>query len=139
MNGDLLELYYSDYLLTSAFSHTTATGLSAMTGGEVSHDKVARFLSGKDMDSSRALWSLVKPLVRELKKEASQEEEGVLIIEDTIEEKPYTDESELVCWHYDHSKGRNVKGIKTSSVRSIRSQTSPSRGPSSWSRRRSGS
>ncbi len=108
MNGDLLELY-SDYLL-SAFSHTTATGLSAMTGGEVSHDKVARFLSGKDMDS-RALWSLVKPVVRELKKEASQEEEGVLIIEDTIEEKPYTDESELVCWHYDHSKGRNVKGM----------------------------
>ena len=110
MNGDLLELY-SDYL-SSAFSHTTATGLSAMTGGEVSHEKVARFLSGKDMDS-RALWGLVKPLVRELKKEASQEEEGVSIIEDTIEEKPYTDESELVCWHYyDHSKGRNnVKGM----------------------------
>ena len=37
---------------------------------------------------SRALWSLVKPLVRELNKEASQEEEeGVLIIDDTIEEK----------------------------------------------------
>jgi hypothetical protein len=38
-------------------------------------------------------------------------EEGVLIIDDTIEEKPYTDESELICWHYDHSEGRNVKGI----------------------------
>ena len=24
---------------------------------------------------------------------------------------PHTDENELVCWHYDHSKGRNVKGI----------------------------
>ncbi len=107
MNRELLELY-SDYLL-SAFSHTTATGLSAMTGGEVSHDKVARFLSGKGMDS-RALWGLVKPLVRELEKEAPQEE-GVLIVDDTIEEKPYTDESELVCWHYDHSKGRNVKGM----------------------------
>jgi len=34
-----------------------------------------------------------------------------LTIDDTIEEKPYTDESELVCWHYDHSKGRNVKGM----------------------------
>ncbi len=32
-----------------------------------------------------------------------------LIIDETIEEKPYTDESELLCWHYDHSKGRNVK------------------------------
>jgi hypothetical protein len=37
MNKDLLELY-SDYLL-SAFCHVTATGLSAMTGGTVSHNK----------------------------------------------------------------------------------------------------
>jgi hypothetical protein len=50
---------------------------------------------------------LVKSLVREFEDEAS----GVLIIDDTIEEKPYTDESELVCWHYDHSKSRNVKGM----------------------------
>lgn len=109
MNKDLLELY-SDYLL-SAFSHTTATGLSAMTGGEVSHDKVSRFLSEKDLDS-RTLWRLVKPVVRQLEKEADKDEMiGALIIDDTIEEKPYTDESELVCWHYDHSQGRNVKGI----------------------------
>ena len=107
MNTDLLELY-SDYLL-SAFSHTTATGLSAMTNGEVSHDKVTRFLAEKELDS-RELWRLVKPLVRELESK-EEEEESVLIIDDTIEEKPYTDESELVCWHYDHTKGRNVKGI----------------------------
>lgn len=105
MNKDLLELY-SDYLL-SAFSHTTATGLSAMTGGEVSHDKVTRFLSEKDLDS-RTLWRLVKPVVRQLERE---EDSGVLIVDDTIEEKSYTDESELICWHYDHSQGRNVKGI----------------------------
>jgi hypothetical protein len=50
---------------------------------------------------------LVKPLVRNLERE-----QGVLIIDDTIEEKPYTaDERELLCWHYDHSKGRNLKGI----------------------------
>lgn len=105
MNTDLLELY-SDYLL-SAFSYTTATGLSAMTNGVVSHDKVTRFLAENELDSPE-LWCLVKPLVRELE---SKEEESVLIIDDTIEEKPYTDESELVCWHYDHTKGRNVKGI----------------------------
>ena len=43
----------------------------------------------------------------------------MLIIDDTVEEKPYTEtivrdlssESELVCWHYDHSQGRSVKGI----------------------------
>ncbi len=104
MSTDLLELY-SDYLL-SAFGYTTATGLSKMTGTVVSHDKVTRFLSEKELNSSE-LWRLVKPLVREFENEDS----GVLIIDDTIEEKPYTDESELVCWHYDHSKGRNVKGM----------------------------
>ncbi len=112
MNKDLLELY-SDYLI-SAFSYTTATGLSAMTGGAVSHDKVTRFLSKKDLDS-RELWHLVKPLVREI--EGEQEEEGVLIIDDTIEEKPYTDESELVCWHYDHSPGGATSRASTSSAR----------------------
>ena len=25
--------------------------------------------------------------------------------------KPYTDESALICWHYDHVTGKNVKGI----------------------------
>ena len=35
----------------------------------------------------------------------------MLIFDDSIEEKPYTDENEIVCWHWDHSKGRNVKGI----------------------------
>ena len=93
MNTDLLELY-SDYLL-SAFSHTTATGLSKMTNGEVSHDKVTRFLSAKESDS-RTLWRLLKPLVRD----EFEGEEGALIIDGTIEEKPYTDESELICWHY---------------------------------------
>ena len=107
MNTDLLELY-SDYLL-SAFSHTTATGLSQMTGGVVSHDKVTRFLSEKDLNSPK-LWRLVKPLVRQIEDEAS-EEEGILIIDDTIEEKPCTDESEFICWHYDHSQGRTVKGV----------------------------
>ena len=87
MKKDLLELY-SDYLLSS-FSHTTATGLSRMSTGEVSHDKITRFLASEEMDS-RALWRLVKPLARQVE----GDDDGVLIIDDTIEEKPYTDESE---------------------------------------------
>jgi len=75
MNSDLLELY-SDYLL-SAFSYTTATGLSAMTNGTISHDKITRFLSEKELNSP-ALWRLVKPLVREI--DEGDEAEGVLII-----------------------------------------------------------
>jgi hypothetical protein len=99
----MLDLY-SDYLLAS-FGATTATGLSQLLDGDVSHDQVTRFLSG-EKKTSVELWKVVKPLVRQV-----QAEEAVLIIDDSIEEKPYTDENEIVCWHYDHSKDRQVKGI----------------------------
>lgn len=103
MNREMLELY-SDYLLSS-FGQATATGLSALTSGAVSHDRVTRFLASEDFDA-KALWQLVKGSVREI-----ENDKGVLIVDDTVEEKPYTDESDLVCWHYDHAQGRSVKGI----------------------------
>jgi hypothetical protein len=103
MDKQLLDLY-SDYLISS-FGLTTATGLSALLDGAISHDKITRFLSGSDFTSAD-LWQLVKPLVRQI-----QCEEAVLIIDDSIEEKLYTDESELICWHWDHALGRNVKGV----------------------------
>jgi IS4 transposase len=40
-----------------------------------------------------------------------EREDGVLIFDDTIQEKPYTDENELVCWHFDHTQNRSVKGV----------------------------
>jgi hypothetical protein len=98
----LLDLY-TDYLLSS-FGATTATGLSHLVP-EVSHDQITRMLSQQPL-SDRDLWKLIKPQVR-----AIESQEGVLIIDDSVEEKPYTDESELISWHYDHSKGRVVKGI----------------------------
>ena len=103
MNKELSELY-SDYLLSS-FGATTATGLSDMLEGEVSHDRITRFLS-KDVYDSRTLWRQVKPMVRKM-----EQPDGVLIFDDTIEEKPHTDENEIVSWHFDHSKNRTVKGI----------------------------
>ena len=103
MNTELLEIY-SDYLLSS-FGQTTATGLSNLLDGALSHDQVTRFLNRDDYDS-KTLWQHVKKTVREMERE-----DGVLIFDDTIQEKPYTDENELVCWHFDHTKGRSVKGI----------------------------
>ena len=95
---------YTDYLL-STFGQATATGLSAMVDGEVSHDSVTRFLS-KSEYGSKELWQTVKSTVRQI-----ETDDGVLIFDDTIQEKAWTDESELMCWHYDHCSGRNVKGI----------------------------
>jgi hypothetical protein len=36
---------------------------------------------------------------------------GVLILDDSIEEKPYTDENEIIAWHYSNAKHTCVKGI----------------------------
>lgn len=95
---------YSDYLIAS-FSQTSATGLSKLLNGEISHDQVTRFLS-KDEHTSKDLWLMVKPFIKKI-----QSHKGVLIIDDSIEEKPYTDENDIICWHFDHSKDRSVKGI----------------------------
>jgi hypothetical protein len=103
MNKELLDLY-TDYLISS-FGTTTATGLSTLLDGRVSHDQITRMLAGKKQGSAE-LWQLIKPQVRRM-----QSDEGVMIIDDSIEEKPYTDENDIVCWHYDHSKDRLVKGI----------------------------
>ena len=103
MDKELFDLY-TDYLISSSSSRT-ATGLSDLTDGEISHDKITRFLSKEDYDS-KTLWKNVKPRVRKV-----EQEDGILIFDDTIEEKPYTDENEIVCWHFDHAQNRSVKGI----------------------------
>ncbi len=108
MSKALLDLY-ADYLISS-FGPTTATGLSALLEQRVSHDKITRFLSKKQFTSAD-LWQLVKPLVRKV-----QNPNGVLIMDDSIQEKPYTDENDLICWHYDHSKDRTVKSLNRFSL-----------------------
>jgi hypothetical protein len=103
MDKTVLDLY-TDYLISS-FGQVTATGLSELMGTALSHDRVSRFLNGEDFTSAN-LWQWVKPLVRQI-----QSEEAVLIVDDSVEAKPYSDESELICWHWDHTIGHSVKGI----------------------------
>ena len=95
-NSKLLDLY-SDYLI-SAFGQTTATGLSAVLNGEISHDQVQRSLAG-EQHTSVDLWWIAKPHVRKI-----ESEDGVAIVDDSIAEKTYTDENAIICWHYDHAQ-----------------------------------
>lgn len=103
MDRENLELY-SDYLI-STFGYATATGLSKMLDEQISHDKITRFLSQEEY-TSKDLWREVKGTVRKVERE-----DGILVFDDTIQEKPYTDENEIMCWHYDHSKGKAVQGF----------------------------
>lgn len=101
-NTRLLDIY-TDYLLSS-FGATTATGLSQVLP-EVSHDAITRFL-GQAALGNAELWKVIKPIVRRVERA-----DAVLALDDTIQEKCYTDESELMTWHYDHNLGRVVKGF----------------------------
>lgn len=96
--------FYTDYLISST-SQTSATGLSRLLDNTVSHDSVTRFLSNNNFDS-KSLWTSVKPLVRE-----HENINACLVFDDCIIDKQYTDENPLICWHWDHAKGRNIKGI----------------------------
>ena len=103
MKIDYFELY-TDYLISNN-GYATATGLSAMMNNEVTHDQITRFLS-KNEFTSKDLWGKVKSTVRKI-----ESEEACLIFDDTIQEKKWTDENEIMCWHYDHTVGKSVRGI----------------------------
>jgi hypothetical protein len=103
MKMELMDIYI-DYLICST-SYTTAVGLSRVTNNLISHDRITRLLSSRDF-TQKDLWGLTKKFVRSI-----EHEEGAIIIDDTIEEKPFTDENDIIAWHYDHVKGRSVKGI----------------------------
>jgi len=79
--------------------------MSRLFDHQISHDKITRFLRDSYLDSIE-LWKHAKPLVRKIESEA-----GVLIIDDSIAEKEHTDENAMICWHWDHSKKRYVKGL----------------------------
>ena len=91
----------------STFGVATATGLSAMVDGDTSHDQITRFLSAQEY-TSKDLWQQVKSTVRSVERDGGV---GVLIFDDTIQDKAWTDESELMCWHFDHCRGRTVRRI----------------------------
>jgi hypothetical protein len=81
-------------------------GLLQMLEKQVSHDQMNHFLR-EEKYTSNDLWLEVKEIVHKVGRE-----ERVLIINDLFQEKPYTDENEVMRGHYDHSKGRAVQELQ---------------------------
>lgn len=95
---------YTDYLMVND-SPCTATGFSAVWGHAISHDKITRLLAS-DVFNSKLLWHHAKPICHE-----TRGGDSVLIIDDSVEAKPYTKCNSLIQWHFDHTQGRSIKGI----------------------------
>lgn len=101
---------YTDYVLSTP-KYATATGMSKLFDGKMSHDNVTRFLHDVYLTSAM-VWSKAKPLVRQYESLS----DGVLIADDTIIEKAHTDENAMITWHWDHSLSRMVKGVNLLSL-----------------------
>ena len=108
--NNLLDLY-TDYLLVTP-TYSTATGLSSVTDNKVSHDQITRLLLGKI--NSSTLWQQVKPLIHKI-----HCNDGLLIIDDSIEPKPFTKTNALIDWYYDHFIGKSAKGVNFTIVLDI--------------------
>lgn len=103
MDKHILDIL-TDYQISS-FGKVTHTELSRALKQSISHDKFTRFLSEEDF-TGKELWGYVKKTVREI-----EQDDALIAMDDSVAEKEYTDESELITWHWDHSKGRSVKGM----------------------------
>jgi hypothetical protein len=101
---NMLDLY-TDFLIACP-GQASATFMSSVTEGAVSHDQITRMLSGFKSDS-KALWKMVKPLCYEMRSN-----DAVLVLDDSIQPKPHSKPGNgLISYHFDHTKGKAVKGI----------------------------
>lgn len=100
---------YTDYLISST-GPTSATGLSRVYDGAISHDQVTRLLTNSYLES-KDLWSKSKPFIRTAEQAKALEDFAVLIVDDCILEKAHTDANAMITSHWDHSEGRFVKGL----------------------------
>jgi len=105
-----MESYADIYInfLLSSFGKIEMTKLSKIVDGEYSHDVFTKnLLLNDEIETDKELWTTVKPILREYE----NEEEGCLLIDDSLLSKPYSSTNEVIDVHYDHVTHRNMKGI----------------------------
>jgi hypothetical protein len=98
----VLQDLYSDYLIVNQ-GQCSCTNLGKSLN--MSHDCFTRMLHSEELNGSW-LWKVAKPLANRI---ASPE--GVLAIDDTVEEKRYSSLSPWNCYHWDHCLSRSIKGV----------------------------
>ncbi len=92
---------YIEYLISTPANYTCANLAEHLEG--VSHDAVSDYLA-QDKSTARQLWELVQPLL-------SDSEEAYLIVDDSVQDKRYSKQIELVRRQYSGAEGGLVRGI----------------------------
>ena len=103
--NQLQEIYLN--FAISSFEKIEMTKLEKILGKGYSHDRFTKMLLEKNVEHEKDLWKNAKDFLRNYE----NKEDGCLIVDDTILNKPYTKESDTVCYHFDHTVGRSVKGV----------------------------
>lgn len=95
--------HYTAFLLAEAQS-AGCVRLSEVSGGEFAHDAATRFLS-RERFSPKDLFEEMRPLI--------VLEEGILSVDDTVLDKPHSQEgkTDLVGYFWSGLHGKAVKGI----------------------------
>ena len=83
------------------------TKLEKILGKGYSHDRFTKMLLDSDTKNEQGLWRHTKALLRDYENDKS----SCILIDDSILDKHHTKECDMVCWHYDHTVGKSVKGI----------------------------
>lgn len=97
---------YVDYLL-GCNGHVSATNLSEVLDNQYSHDRITRMLYSGVADD-RTLYLKGKRMIKAL---PQSEDKKVLIFDDSIQAKPYSQVNGVIAYHFDHSVQQSVKGI----------------------------
>src|SRR5215210_7113421 len=92
---------YIEYLVSTPANYTCANLAEHLEG--VSHDAVSDYLA-RAKSTARQLWELVQPLL-------SDSEEACLIVDDSVQDKRYSKQIELVRKQYSGAEGGLVRGI----------------------------
>jgi hypothetical protein len=56
---------------SNKIQYATAVGLSDLLEGRISHDKITRFLNGKEF-ASKELWEHIKPEIRKIEQDTGE-------------------------------------------------------------------
>jgi hypothetical protein len=102
-----LSSIYQDFLISS-YGKIEVTKFSKILGKGFSHDRFTKqLLLDDNLDDDTLIWQTIKPFLRDYE----NEEDGCIIVDDSLLHKPYSKTNDVVCWHYDHVSGKSVKGI----------------------------
>jgi len=97
---------YQDFLISS-YGKIEVTKFSKILGKGFSHDRFTKQLLLDDtLDDESKLWQHIKPFLRDYE----NEDNGCIIVDDSLLHKPHSKVNDVICWHFDHVSGKSVKG-----------------------------